>query len=138
MKKLLHYLANRRRPDTQDDGVFAWTVTKMFGLSVQLVLLYKSEEPDDFRPMDVPDQYWISLHGSYLARSKAKPAATIIHQDQVDALAVRKYPRDYAFNIELPPAKDFAESMLRFNWMSVTELVFDARKPLWLLVVQRA
>ena len=137
MKKLLHYLANRRRPDFSDYGVFVWNFLRLFGWEAQLALLYQSDEPDDFRPHGT-DSRWLALSGRYTARVRRDPRSEVVSLDLVDALAYRAYTRNALFNIELPPARDFAEAMIRFRWMSVTELVFDARKPLWLLTVHRA
>lgn len=135
MQKLLNWFANRRRPDTVEADQFYWSLLSLFGFNVGICLVFRSEEHDDFRPN--PDElHWVVLSGGYLARILRVDGRNIRLEDTW-AFAYRHYPRNAMFNIELPAARDFAEAMLRFRWMSVPEMVFDAKKPLWLLVVSR-
>ena len=132
MKRLLHWFANRRRPDQTDASGYSWTLLSRFGLSVELAVIAYDDEPDDYRPFD-HTSLWIALRGAYRMRDRRRSG-----EWYVDAPCVRLWRKDVPYNLTLPDAMSFEDTILDLpGWMEYGDVLFGTKYQAWVLSIRR-
>ena len=111
MKRLLHWFANRRRPDAVDESALYWHLPA--GLS--LLCCFDSDSPSDPRPIE-RDVVMLMLSGEYPRR-----------------ITVGR--KDHPLNICLAAAARYEDGLLDCpNWMRASEVIKSRYCLVWFLV----
>lgn len=139
MLKLLRKIANRRRPDTIDENSFSWRLARVFGRTISLVVMFRSEEATDFRPMVQP-MTMIMLHGRVQENigppMEFDSMIMFVSGPLLGPLTYKSFCKDACRNFQLLPSESFEDSILDLpGWMSAADVQRNTDKHAWYLEI---
>jgi hypothetical protein len=139
MLKLLRKIANRRRPDTIDENSFSWKLARVFGRTIRLVVMFRSEDPLDFRPMVQP-MTMIMLHGRIQENIGPPVQLTtmvmFLSGSLLGPLTYKRFCKDASRNFQLLPPQNFEDAILDLpGWMSAADVQRNTDKHAWYLEI---
>lgn len=139
MLNLLRKIANRRRPDTIDETSFSWVLARVLGRTIRLVVMFRSEDKSDFRPLVRPISLFM-LHGCIEENTGPQidfyDLKMHLSGPTLSPLTYRHYRKDAAINFQLYPRETFEDSILDLpGWMSAADVQRNTDKHAWYLEI---
>lgn len=114
-----------RRPDFTDTTSMTWRLFTLFGLHVDLCVVFYSDDPNDDRPAD---------HSTLMILLKGVVRFNKSWIEAIDAVIERAGQRS---NLQLPPSQTYEECLFDLPWMEQPDIKYDCDRRAWLLVISK-